>query len=191
MYLQFRSVGRREMVRTTAAAVPFVSAVALLVAASAARADCNIKDFIVQDVISIQQSGSTQLAFVLTTTESQYESAKKNIAGSADFFGLFSGGLTYGQAKERARQIAQATKFDYMTSYASSYLSQTVSGKALDDYVQCLEKEKDKNVPGLRLWIQKREGEYFTIRGFWIGANPNTPEAKYDAPPIFDGVKPI
>ncbi len=175
------------MAKTTAAAGAFVSAIALLVAASAARADCNIKDFIVQDIVSIQQSGSAQLAFVLTATESQYESAKTNIGGNADIFGLFSGGLKYGQAKERSRQIAQATKFDYKTSYASSYLSQTVSGKALNDYVQCL--EKAKNSPGLRLWIAKREGEYFTIGGFWIGANTNTPEAKYDAPPIIDGSK--
>src|SRR5262249_34068088 len=72
-------------------------------------------------------------------------------------------------------------------SYASNYLSQTVSGKALDDYVQCL--ETDKNAPGLRLWIQKREGDYFTIRGFWIGANTNTPQANYDAPPIIDGAR--
>src|SRR5262249_16060285 len=143
-----QSIERRiKMARATAAAVQFVSAVALLVAASAARADCNIKDFIVQDTVSIQQNRSTQLAFALTSTESQYDSAKTNMGGGVDVFGLFSGNLTYGQAKERARQIAQATKFDYQTSYASNYLSQTVSGKALDDYVQCL--ETDKNAPGL------------------------------------------
>jgi hypothetical protein len=172
------------MTRATATAVPFVWVAALLVAASAAKADCNIKDFIVQDVVSIQQSGTTQLAFVLTATESEYQRAKTNLAGGADVFGLFSGNLTFGQAKERAREIAQATKFDYMTSYATSYLSQTTSGKALDNYVQCL--ENDKNGPGLRLWLQKREGEYFTIRGFWIGANTDTPEGKLDAK-IIDG----
>jgi hypothetical protein len=66
------------MVKMTAA-LRFVSALALVVAASAARADCNIKDFIVKDIVSLQQSGSTQLAFVLTATQSQYEDAKKNI----------------------------------------------------------------------------------------------------------------
>jgi hypothetical protein len=176
---------RNKMARAIAAAVPFVSAAALLItAASVAKADCNIRDFIVQDVVSIQQSGTTQLAFVLTATESEYQRAKTNLTGGGDVFGLFSGNLTFGQAKERAREIAQATRFDYMTSYASSYLSQTTSGRALDSYVQCL--ENDKNSPGLRLWIQKREGDYFTIRGFWIGANTNTPEAKLDAK-LIDG----
>jgi hypothetical protein len=173
------------MTRATAAAVPLVSAAALLVAGSVAKADCSIKDFIVQDVVSIQQSGATQLAFVLTATESEYQRAKTTLAEGADVFGLFFRDLTFGQAKERARQVAQATKFDY--SYAANYLSQTVSGRALDNYVQCL--ETDKNGPGLRLWIHKREGEYFTIRGFWIGANTNSLEAKYDALPILDGAR--
>jgi hypothetical protein len=60
--------------------MPFVFAVAILVAASVAKADCNIRDSMVQDFMSIQQSGSTQLAFVLTATYSQYESAKKSMA---------------------------------------------------------------------------------------------------------------
>lgn len=178
-----------KMARTTAVAVPFVSAVALLGAASAARADCNIKDFIVQNVLSIQQSGSTQLAFVLTATESEYNSAKTNIGSGADVFGLFSGNLTFGQAKQRALQIAQATKFDYSSSYALNYLSQTVSDSALKAYGDCL--EKDKSGPGLRLWIHKREGNYFTIRGFWIGANTDTPQATYDQQFLIDGGKVI
>ena len=39
------------------------------------------------------------------------------------------------------------------------------------------------------MWIKKSEGEYFTIGGFWIGANTDTPEAKYDVPPIIDGAR--
>src|SRR4051812_27931370 len=104
-----------------AAAVTFVLAGALLIAASAAKTDCSIKEFIVQDAVSIQQSGTTQLALVLTASESEYQKAKTNLAGGADVFGLFSGNLTSGQAKERALEIAQVTKFDYTTSYASSY----------------------------------------------------------------------
>lgn len=173
------------MMRNNTVAVSFVSALAFMVAASAARADCNIKDFIVQNVVSLQQSGSTQLAFVLTATDSQYEAAKKNINSGADVYGLFSGNLNYGQAQQKAHQIATATKFNYESSYAESYLSQTVSGKALDAYVQCL--TNDKQSPGLRLWLQRNDGIYYTIGGFWIGANTLAPDAKYDATPLIDG----
>jgi hypothetical protein len=163
-----------------------MSGLVVLVAASAARADCNIRDFMVQNVTSIQQSGSTELAFVLTATDSQYQNAKQNLGGNVDIFGLFSGGLTYGQAQEKARQIAQSTKFNYSNSYASSYLSQTVSGKALDDYVACL--QMDKETPGLPLWLQARAGDYFTFRAFWVGANTLVPTATYDAQPIIEGL---
>jgi hypothetical protein len=101
---------------------------------SGAKADCNPKDFMVQDVTSIQQSGATELAFVLTATQSDYENAKKNIAGSGAY-GLFSGALNYGEAQEKARQIAQSTKFDFKSSYASNYLSQSLSGRA--QHVRC------------------------------------------------------
>ncbi|MCK1541620.1 hypothetical protein IVB12_06405 [Bradyrhizobium sp. 179] len=161
-----------------------LSSLVTFVGSVAAYADCNPKDFMVQETTSIQQSGSTELAFVLTATQQEYESAKKNIAGSGSY-GLFSGALSYGQAQEKARQIAESTKFDYKNSYASNYLAQSLSGKALDAYVECIEKDKEK--PGLALWLQSREGDYFTFRAFWVGANTNLPAAKYDAPPIVDG----
>jgi hypothetical protein len=152
--------------------------------ASAARADCNPKDFMVQDVMSIQQSGDTELAFVLTASQSEYETAKKSMAGSGTY-GLFSAALNYNQARDRAFQISQATKFDYKNSYASNYLSQTLNGKALDLYVQCLEKDKEK--PGLALWFQSRDGDYFTFRAFWVGNDAGQGTAQYDAAPFVDG----
>ena len=62
-----------------------------------------------------------------------------------------------------------------------------MSGKVRDDYIDCL--KKDKKEPGLRLWIQRREGDYFIIGGFWVGADPNVLEGKDDAPTSFDSVK--
>jgi hypothetical protein len=64
-------------------------------------------------------------------------------------------------------------------------LSQTLSGKALDSYVQCIEKGKD--TPGLALWIESRDGDYFTFGAFWVGADTSVGAAKYDAPPTVDG----
>jgi hypothetical protein len=51
--------------------------------------------------------------------------------------------------------------------------------------VQCL--EKDKETPGLALWLQNRDGDYFTFRAFWVGADTKVGAAKYDAAPIVDG----
>ena len=149
-----------------------------------ARADCDPKVFMVQETTSFQQSGATELAFVLTATQAEYDKAKTNIAGSGSY-GLISGALSYDQAQEKARQIAQTTKFDYSSHYASNYLNQSISGKALDNYTQWLEKDKER--PGLALWLQSRDGDYFTFRAFWIGANTNIPAAKYDVAPIVDG----
>jgi hypothetical protein len=52
-------------------------------------------------------------------------------------------------------------------------------------YVECL--DKDKNTPGLALWLQSRDGDYLTFRAFWVGTDTSVPAAKYDAPPLVDG----
>jgi hypothetical protein len=174
------------MARGIAANSLLAGVLILGVISNTARADCNPRDFIVQDVISIQQSGYTELAFVLTATQSEYDNAKKNLAGSGAY-GLFSGALSYGEARDRAQQIAQTTKFDYKNSYALNYLNQSVSGKALQSYVQCL--ERDKETPGLALWLHSRDGDYFTFRAFWVGSDTNIGAAKYDAEPVIDGGK--
>jgi hypothetical protein len=149
-----------------------------------ARADCNPRDFMVQEVTSIQQSLETELAFILTANQKEYENAQKNAAGT-DPYGLFS--LSYGDAQTKAREIAQSIKFDYRQSYASNYFNQSLSGKALDAYVKRLELDKEK--PGLALWLQKREGDYFTFGAFWVGADTKQPAARYDAQPVLDGAK--
>src|SRR5712671_2451956 len=93
--------------------LPAMSRVALILMSTCicpnlAHADCNPRDFMVQDITSLQQSGDTELAFVLTSTQSEYDNAKKGFGGSGAY-GLFSSSLSWGDAKERARQISQAT----------------------------------------------------------------------------------
>jgi hypothetical protein len=163
--------------------LPMAVGVAGLLAAvsNEAKADCNPRDFMAAEVKDIQRSGETELAFVLTATVDEFERAKKDAGGSA--YGLFSG--SYGEAQEKARSVAQATKFDYKSSYASSYFSQTLSKRALGNYVTCLILDKEK--PGLRIWLDDRQGDYFTFKAFWVGADTIVPAAKYDAPPIVDG----
>src|ERR1700722_15336998 len=164
-----------------------LSALAMLgVSSNSAHDDCNPRDFLMQDTASIQQSGDTELAFVLTSTQSEYENAKKSF-GSSGAYDLFSATLSWDEAKDRARQIAQATKFDYKTSYASNYLIQSVSGKALDALSQCYEKDKER--PGLALWLKSRDGDYFTCGACWVGADATAGIAKNDSELMVDGGK--
>lgn len=152
--------------------------------ATQAKAECSARDFMIKEVQDIQQSGETELAFVLTATEEEFNNAKKS-AGLSGAYGLISGSASYGEAQEKARRIAQSTKFDYKSSYASSYFSQSLSPKALDAYVACLERDKER--PGLTVWLQGRQGDFFTFRAFWIGSDVSLPSAKWDAEPLIDG----
>ena len=138
------------------------------------------------EVKDIEQRAETELAFMLTATEQEFNRAKKNASGSGSY-GLISGNAKYGESKERARQIAQATKFDYKSSYASTYFSQSLSESALKNYVACL--EKDKESPGLRIWPHELKGDFVTFRAFWVGVNTPQPDAKYDAEPVVAGGK--
>lgn len=157
---------------------------ALGAACFAARADCDPREFMIKEVKDIQKSGETELAFVLTATEEEFNRAKKDAAGSGTY-GLISGSASYAESKEKARRIAQSTKFDYKSSYAESYFSQSLSPAAINAYVACLQSDRER--PGLTMWLQGRQGEYLTFKAFWVGADVTQPSAKYDAAPIIDG----
>jgi hypothetical protein len=130
--------------------------------ATPSLADCDAKDFMVQDKTSIQTSEQIQLAFVLTATREQFDKAK----GSLGIFDV----LSFEAAKEAASKISQTSKFDYSSSYSLSYLQQTLSGKALEAYVACLTLDKER--PGITAWLSKREADYYTLRVFWVGLTP-------------------
>jgi hypothetical protein len=125
-------------------------------------ADCDAKDFMVQDKTSIQTSEQIQLAFVLTASREQFDKAK----GSLGIFDV----LSFEAAKEAATKISQTSKFDYSSSYSLSYLQQALSGKALEAYVACLTLDKER--PGITAWLGKREVDYYTIKVFWVGLTP-------------------
>jgi hypothetical protein len=90
------------------------------------------------------------------------DQAKNNIGMSIDGF---SG--DYERAKKSALRLAQTTKFEYSSNYSLNYLTQTLSGKARDMYIECLEKDKER--PGLAIWLDRREGDYFFLNAFWVG----------------------
>jgi hypothetical protein len=145
-------------------------------------ASCDIHDYIVRDTAAINQSNETQLAFVLTATESEYNAAKKNGAGGGGY-ALFSESLGYNNAQERARSIAQATQFDYKNSYARNFLYQNVSPAAAALYLDCIASAEK---PGLYLWLDSRQGDYFTFEALWVSSDQKA-VVPYDTAPIVDG----
>ncbi len=143
--------------------VPIATTIACaLISATPSLADCDPKDFMVQDKTSIQTSEQIQLAFLLTATREQFDKAK----GSLGIFDV----LSFDAAKEAASKISQTSKFDYSSSYSLNYLQQTLSGKALEGYVACLTLDKER--PGIRAWLSKREADYYTLKVFWVGLTP-------------------
>lgn len=160
----------------------YAGAFTLLAFTNYAKAQCDPRTFLVQEMKDIRATGETELAFVLTATSEEFDAAKKSGALSGSY-GLISGSGSYGEAKEKAVRIAQATKFDYRSSYASSYFSQTVSTKALEAYESCLNHKS----AGLPVWLRSREGDYLTFEAFWVGRNLDDAKASYDSPPIVKG----
>src|SRR5262249_17227915 len=145
-----------------------------------ARADCNPRDFV--EITDIQRTAETELAFVLTASQQEYDRIKSG-GSSGGAFGLISGSANYQEAQDRASAIADATKFDYRSSYATNYVSQHIAPPR--GYMACLEQERA--APGLRLWLNDREGDYLLFRAFWVGSDSSVPTAGYDAQPSVDG----
>ena len=115
---------------------------------SHAKADCDPKDFMVQDKTIIQQSEQIQIAYVLTSTREQFDKAKSELG--------FLGKLDFTQAKESAQRIAEMRKFDYMSNYSLNFLEQRLSGEALKAYVACLTRDRER--PGIVAWIVSEKG---------------------------------
>lgn len=152
-------------------------------AALAHAEDCDPRAFMIQNITSIQQSGETELAFVLTSSRQEFDSVKKS-GGLSGSYGLISGSANYDEAKQKAEQIAQSINFDYRQSSASSIFLQQISPVAAAAYSECL--NKNRETQGLTLWFQKKEGDYVTLRAFWVG-NKDQATAAFDEDPVVDG----
>jgi hypothetical protein len=153
------------------------------------QAQCDIRSFMVQNITSFQESDETILAFLLTASEKEYDNAKTGLSHAGSWlgpYGLFDDKTTYSQAKEKAHEIAQAINFNYQHTYAASYFNQQASGEALNAYVQCL--NKNKNSPGLPIWLAQRNGDFFTYQAFWVGADTTQPLGKIEGTPNISGV---
>lgn len=133
-----------------------------------AEAQCLPAEFMSKDVTHVIWTEQLKIAFLLTATREQYEATRKswNVAGG---YGLFYGSLDYDEARSAATKEAQTRKLDYDYSTFLDYTSQRLSPEATKMYADCLEKDKER--PGLVIWLGKRErGIYYTLNAFWVGA---------------------
>jgi hypothetical protein len=136
---------------------------------SAAETQCSPAEFAAKDPQWITVSDFTRIAFIRTATKEQYEEAKAILAEKLNV-GMLNGPFDYVEAQEVAKSEAQALKFDLDRQNYSAYLSQKIGDSAKAMYIACLRGQKTGE--GLRLWLDRREGDYYFINGFWIGADP-------------------
>src|SRR5687767_2024332 len=100
--------------------------------------DCNIRNFLVQNVKNITQSGESELAFVLSSTEEEFNKASKSIKGGGTYK-LVGGKGSWDESKDKARRIARNIQFDSSESYATHLFEQTVDKDAIGAYRACLD----------------------------------------------------
>jgi hypothetical protein len=153
--------------------------IAVFATLAEAKDECNPLDFV--DALDVQQSPETELAFVLTANQAQYDRVQSS-AGSRGNYGLISTSTSFQQAQDRARLIAQATRFNYQNYYANNYLAQHTTNL---EYMKCL--QQDVTTPGLRVWLNHREGDYLFFSAVWVGLGPLATTAELDSPPFIDG----
>jgi hypothetical protein len=157
-------------------------AVVLAILSSGQQADaleCNAYNL--ATIEDIQQSPEMELAFVLTASQDQFANMKSRTQGTFSYEFLAAPG-GYKEAQERARDVAQATKFDYRSSFASNYFAQHLISR---NYANCI--ESDRTTPGVRIWLNSRQGDYILLMALWIGSDNGAATANNDSDPRVDG----
>ncbi|MBX5216469.1 hypothetical protein HJC05_19975 [Rhizobium sp. NLR9a] len=140
--------------------------IASLIPSLASAAECNPVDFLVQDITNVNLTDEVKTAFLLVATKEQYDRATQG--GRVKLgYGDLKADIGYDQAKNSALKEASMRKYTYSRDYYVRYLSQVLSPVGGEAYAKCL--EQDRQSPGLRLWLDKAEGPYYRLKGFWIG----------------------
>jgi hypothetical protein len=115
---------------------------------------------------SILASDYTKIAFARTATKEQYDLARATLQEKLNF-GSMTGAVEYDVARNVAAAEALALQFDFGAEYYESYLAQRIVDNVKSAYVDCL---RAKTVePGLSIWLDRREGDYYFLRAIWVG----------------------
>jgi len=135
----------------------------------------------VQDIQHMTLSDAVKLAFLRTASKEQYDTASAKIGGSLAF-GPDEAIISSEQAKRSALKESQLTKFEYNEDFYYDYLSQHLSTVAQQMYSDCLSKEKVG--AGLRIWLDHKKGNYWTLNTFWIGTDGGQGIGKLEGQPV-------
>jgi hypothetical protein len=150
------------------------------------EAQCFPQDFMIKDLEQTVINEQLSIAFLQTASRQQYEEGDRSGSTWGSYLGSTAGGVKYDDAKKLAQRAAESTKFSYDHSFYLNYLSMHLSPISAKMYSDCL--ERDKQTPGFRMWIARREGNYFTLKAFWVGGDEKTAVGKLDKPPTKDNV---
>lgn len=156
-----------------------------LLAPIARSQECNPVDFLLKDTDYGTWSESVKLAFLNSATEEQYKKVQDQWKTGGSY-GPISGYFDYGSAREMASRHASLTHIDYSHDDYGLYLQQKLSPLGASAYSECL--TSSKSSPGLRLWLVKREGDFYTLRTFWVG-DSNQAKGSLDQPPQFSDLE--
>jgi hypothetical protein len=127
---------------------------------------CSPAKFMAEAPDSILASDYTKVAFARTATKEQYDLAREKLQEKLNF-GSMTGVVEYDTARSVAAAEALALKFDYGAEYYESYLAQRIVDKVKSAYVECLRAQTVE--PGLNMWLDRREGDYYFLRAIWVG----------------------
>ncbi|MDZ7855001.1 hypothetical protein [Sphaerotilus sp.] len=144
-----------------------LSAASLWLACSIADAQtCDPAVFMIKDLSKVVWSESMKIAFLITATKEQYENVRKSWGGDGSY-GPYSGSMDYENAKATAIKESHLKKSTYNHDMYVDYLSQKLSSTAAEMYGKCLEQDKER--PGVQLWLSRRQGDFYHLKGFWVG----------------------
>src|SRR5262249_3065394 len=93
-----------------------------------------------------------------TSAKEQYDKANSQLRGKLGLRKI-NGAFTYDTARESALHEATASRFSYDRDFYERFISQNLGSNAVAAYKACL--TYDKQSPGLRVWLDHREGDYY------------------------------
>ncbi|GLH78323.1 hypothetical protein SSBR45G_32320 [Bradyrhizobium sp. SSBR45G] len=146
----------------------FVTLICLGMSIVESQAECSPAFYMAKYVQSLQASNYVQFSFILAATLTEFDLAKKSLAGQSQG-GIISESQSFDEAKSKATRVFGALKLNVGAAQAAKVIAQQLVGPALQDYVKCITIDEPK--PGVTLWQIDRDGDVVTLGAYWLGTN--------------------
>jgi hypothetical protein len=160
--------------------LPLISSAVIVLTTIPVAAICNPVDFMAKDSTKIIWTDDLKTAFLLTASKEQYEQASKG--GATSFgYGGFTGSLDFNQARQSAFKELELQNMTFSHEQYLNLISQRLSPDASIMYSKCLESLQS---PGLRIWLEKKEGNFIILNATWVGGDETKGLGEYDKEPV-------